>query len=241
MKSKIILLMVFCLINFFIYGSDKQKFNNANEFYKKGSFDKALELYESMTIKSVNCWFNIGNCYFKLNKFSHAIASWKKASNNASKEIIKDVEFNISRAKEKLEIIDDNNLFGEIYDFIVKYLKLIPIIYIQIIFLIFWYIFFLFAKIIVKRKFYLILTFLFLCNFALLGSLAIKHNEQINNVGIVVEKEVMVYAGPGNDYHILGNLNLSQEVKINDKKNEWLKISNHDLSGWVLINSIFIL
>lgn len=239
MKMKKKLLIFSVLLTSFICCNDNQIFKEANALYSKESFEKALNLYNSITLKSSECWFNLGNCYYKLNKFSLAIASWKKALKGASNEDIKDLEFNLLKAKEKLSIEEDNNLFGEIYNFIVKCLNLMPIIYFQIILLTFWYLFFLIIAI--KRKFNLILCSLFVCNFFLLGCLGIKHNEQNNNKkGIIIEK-ISVYAGPNKDYHIIGTLNLAEEVKINHKDNEWCKVSNNKLTGWVLSGAIFIL
>lgn len=224
--------IIFILLNNYIYSDDNTLFNQANQMYSKCCYDKAIDLYNSINNKNYSCWFNIGNCYFKLKKYNLAMAYWKKALNNSPYKNNEDIEFNLSKVGEILSIQKNKN------NFIKKYLDSIPTFYLEILFLIFWYLFFLFVVRIIKKKFYLVLSSFFLCNIFLFCCLSFKYNEK-NDKAIVLQKDTPVFAGPGKDYHIIGLLNMAQELKINYKNGEWVKISSNELTGWTLASSIF--
>lgn len=57
-------------------------FVSANELYKNGNFEKAIEIYkeiESKEIISSELYYNLGNAYYKLNKVGPTIYYYEKA------------------------------------------------------------------------------------------------------------------------------------------------------------------
>lgn len=57
-------------------------FDRANDLYKKGKYQDAIEVYQSIVNAkkhSAEIYFNLGNCYYKLNKVAPAIYNFEKA------------------------------------------------------------------------------------------------------------------------------------------------------------------
>ncbi len=54
---------------------------SAEEFYKKGLYEKALEefrKYESAGISNPNLYLNIGNCYYRIGEYGKALLNYRK-------------------------------------------------------------------------------------------------------------------------------------------------------------------
>jgi tetratricopeptide (TPR) repeat protein len=81
-------------------------FENGNALYQKGKYQEAITAYESVfrtKKQSAELYFNIGNCYYKLNKVAPAIYNYEKASllNPTDIEIQNNLKF-----AQKLQIDD---------------------------------------------------------------------------------------------------------------------------------------
>ncbi len=85
MKTTLIKLLrvFFVLVSVFVQAQDAQSlFKKGNEAYKIGDFTTALEAYQSIEKEgegSAELNYNIGNCYFRLNKVGYAILNYEKA------------------------------------------------------------------------------------------------------------------------------------------------------------------
>jgi tetratricopeptide (TPR) repeat protein len=79
--KKIFFLLLF--ITNFTYGqSSETLFAKGSDFYKKGEIEKAIEAYrkiESQAVISAELYYNLGNCYYKLNKVGASIYNYEKA------------------------------------------------------------------------------------------------------------------------------------------------------------------
>ena len=77
MKNILYLLLLLSQIFFAQSG-----FENGNALYQKGNYQGAIVAYESVlqsTKQSAELYFNIANCYYKLNKVAPAIYNYEKA------------------------------------------------------------------------------------------------------------------------------------------------------------------
>ena len=62
--------------------TSKELFSTANNLYQNGKYVEAIELYstiEKQDLKSSDLFFNLGNCYYKLNKVAPSIYYYEKA------------------------------------------------------------------------------------------------------------------------------------------------------------------
>ena len=80
MKKSVILLLMFSTFAF--AQTSDSLFADANELYKNGSYEKAIELYERVEdsqVHSDDLYYNLGNSYYKLNKIASSIYNYEKA------------------------------------------------------------------------------------------------------------------------------------------------------------------
>lgn len=73
-------------------------FEDGNKLYQKGDYNEAIVAYESVLDtkkQSAELYFNLGNCYYKLNKVAPAIYNYEKALllNPTDQEIINNLNF----------------------------------------------------------------------------------------------------------------------------------------------------
>lgn len=95
--------------------SDTQAvFEEANAAYKAGEFEKAIDLYESLTEEgqSTALYFNLGNAYFKTNAVARAILNYERALQLSPAD--PDVQYNLKlandRIKDKIEKLPELNI-----------------------------------------------------------------------------------------------------------------------------------
>lgn len=73
-------LILFILTTQFSFG--QTSFEKANNLYQKGKYDQAIIEYNRILASqkhSAELYFNLGNCYYKLNKVAPAIYNYEKA------------------------------------------------------------------------------------------------------------------------------------------------------------------
>jgi len=101
------LLLIFLLISQVFFA--QSGFEIGNTLYQKGKYEQAVKAYESVLGSkkhSVELYFNLGNCYYKLNRVAPAIYNYEKALliNPEDKEILNNLKFaqklNIDEVKE---------------------------------------------------------------------------------------------------------------------------------------------
>ena len=81
MKQLIYIFLLFSSL-FVSAQNAEELFKNANKLYTEQNYDAAIELYESIEAKgmeSSELYFNLGNCYYKLNKIAPSIYNYEKA------------------------------------------------------------------------------------------------------------------------------------------------------------------
>jgi len=103
MRIKIINLLsaLLVLISFIAQGQESQNiFQQGNEAYKAGEFKKALKLYESIEddgVISPELNYNLGNCYYRLDKIGFAILNYEKALKQDPS--FEDAQINLTRTQ----------------------------------------------------------------------------------------------------------------------------------------------
>lgn len=108
MKKFVTIILLFLSVS--IFSQDVEKlFSEANTFYKEADFERALGLYlaiEEEGLESSELYFNLGNCYYKLNKVAPAIYYYEKSLKlNPANE---DAQFNLAFAKRMtIDVIED--------------------------------------------------------------------------------------------------------------------------------------
>ncbi|MDI9310002.1 MAG: tetratricopeptide repeat protein [Limnohabitans sp.] len=74
------LVFIFLLLSQFIWANNP--FEKGNNLYQKGEYQEAIAAYESVLKsgqESAEVYFNLGNCFYKLNKVAPAVFNFEKA------------------------------------------------------------------------------------------------------------------------------------------------------------------
>jgi tetratricopeptide (TPR) repeat protein len=110
--NKIFLFLILCFCLF----ADDSLFKRGNEEFQNKAYDKALNYYkqiETNRIESASLYFNMGNCYFKLNDIGMAILYFEKAKKLAPND--DDILENLKIANKK--VVDYIELPEQMYIF----------------------------------------------------------------------------------------------------------------------------
>lgn len=88
------------VILFTFWGLKAQSLQDANDFYKKGSFKESTKIYESLVSKNLessSLYFNLGNSYYKMNRVAPAILNYERAL--LLNPTDRDIRYNLRMAK----------------------------------------------------------------------------------------------------------------------------------------------
>ncbi|MDZ7725817.1 MAG: tetratricopeptide repeat protein [candidate division KSB1 bacterium] len=90
-----------------LYGQQQVEylFEKGNDLYKDGSYEKAIEVYESIVAndyESAELYYNLGNAYYKLRDMGHAILYYERARELAPGDA--DISHNLKLAE--LRVVD---------------------------------------------------------------------------------------------------------------------------------------
>ncbi|MCF8321639.1 MAG: tetratricopeptide repeat protein [Flavobacterium sp.] len=116
MKKILFLLLTF---QFFFAQSG---FEKGNSLYQKGNYEQAISAYETVLASnqhSSDLYFNLGNCYYKLNKVAPAIYNYEKALllNPDDTEIVNNLKFAQKLQIDEIKIIPKVGFSEWIKDF----------------------------------------------------------------------------------------------------------------------------
>src|SRR6185369_5044389 len=78
-------LFFFCVLSSaLVFGTNnEERFLSAIDAYKHEQYERALDLNESIPDKGRAVLFNMGNCYWELNKPIDAVVCWRRAQRGA--------------------------------------------------------------------------------------------------------------------------------------------------------------
>jgi tetratricopeptide (TPR) repeat protein len=237
-------------IQFLLYSEKdiNEIFKLANEKYKKGNYNEAIELYESIIKKGVKngyIFYNLGNAYFKNNQLGKAILNYERAKLFLPYD--KDVNFNLKFAN---NLTKDKFTEKEISPFIKILLFFYNLFDINSLTLILYFLFLLiiahfFVKWFVKNTFirelnYKVIKFLLSIFLILLFILIIKiySNENIS-YGIVTASETQIRSGPGEEYTVIFVLHEGTKLMLHNKSGDHIQVTlPNDYSGWIKLKDI---
>lgn len=238
--NKLVHFLFIILISNILYANT---FEEANKYYISKQYDKALELYLELAKQqepTANLYYNIGNCYFRLNQLGYAILFYEKAYkiDPDDESIQKNLKIANSRTIDK--IVPVSKIF--IYKWLDNIIQLnspntfaiwnIILIWISIAFAI---LFFITTKSNIRRiSFYASLVFfgLFLITMWL-GYHSQQFHQQTQN-GVVLAKSVYVKSSPDPNSADLFILHEGTKFEIQDNIADWYKVRLvNGATGWI--------
>ncbi|WP_298996994.1 tetratricopeptide repeat protein [uncultured Tenacibaculum sp.] len=241
MRKLAILLFFFVSINTLAQNTD-DLFSTANSLYKEGNYEEAVKLYEqiqSQDLVSSELYYNLGNCYYKLNKVAPTIYNYEKALK--LNPLNEDAKNNLVLAKrltlDRIEALPKSvfKKFNENYLQKLAYntwaIVTVIISFIASVFFLLFY----FAYTPSKKRLYFttsIISFLLL-----ISSLVVtytQYNQSKNTVEAIVFSEIVSVSNePTNNSDEVFTLHEGTKVLVLDSVDNWKKIKLADGKiGW---------
>lgn len=243
------LVILFLLIsNTVLSQSSEELFTQANALYKEGVYQKAIALYEQIeqTDKvSSELYYNLGNCYYKLNKVAPTIYNYEKALQLNPRN--KDAQNNLIFAKRlTLDRIEElpKSFFQKISENYLQKFSYNTWAVIAVLFSFLTAVLFLgyyFSQASSRKRLFFITSIISLL--LLLTTIVITYNQyntSKNNIkGIIFAEEVSVQNEPTKTSDEAFILHEGTKVNIIDTVDDWKKIKLADGKiGWLLSKNI---
>lgn len=246
MKKYIFLL--FFISNFAWAQNAERLFIDANDFYKKEQYQKALQLYkkiDSLNVHSSELYHNLGNTYYKLNKVGPSIYYYEKALLlNPQNE---DVQNNLVFAR-RLSLDNIEELPKTVFQkFNTNYLQklsynqwaLIVVVF-SFLVSVFFLIYYFSGTSSIKRLFFIMSL---IATILLVVSTVITFNQysfiKNNKIAIVFAEETEIRNAPTFNSEKVFTLHEGTKVVVLDMIDEWKKIKIADGKiGWIIAEEI---
>jgi tetratricopeptide (TPR) repeat protein len=240
--KKIVLIFTVCLSLSICFAKSihDTQIDNAEESFKKGDFQKTIEIYESLVkiekIKDPYVYYNLSNAYYRSGNIGKAILNIEKALNLAprDKDIKENAHFLHLEAGQKRE--------QSVQDILLKHFSLneitIALSIFIILFLLSLSLFLLKKNTPIKRTLILLLSFLIVC----LPIFALKSCDELSvKKGIVLSSSI-VRSGPGENNPEIFRISEGKVVNIISESNNWLNINvkskDENVPGWIEAKNI---
>jgi tetratricopeptide (TPR) repeat protein len=239
-RKKVFILLLSCSV-LSVFANTDSLFKKANEQYKKGQIEQAFESYKKIPEKTAAINYNLGNCAYKLGKQGYALLYWRRAEQDLVFWGRFDLLENILLLKENTArargLSDKKNralprFFRKASIIVHSFLKTIPLIVLQILFLFLWAFLFLYLRFLYRRKQTVLITLLFIVS-AVVGILMImRYGVSVKKRGIIVDKKISVLSGPSKYFQPIGFLFEADEVIIKKESGEFVKVKRGKVAGW---------
>lgn len=224
----------FFLVPFFCMANYEEVFLQANACYVQKEYQKALELYQKIEPKSDNVLYNMGNCSYRLHDYGAALIFWRKAEHKGYARAL--IEHNCQKAYQALQLEQtEKNRWFEHGKNTIHYYSMKTW---QFLFLVSWYILLLgLCWLPILRKKILLLSLLLIQGFITSG-LGLKIVTSSQQIGIIKQNEVLLFAGTDEQFSKRGKLVKGQEVIIHEKRDAWCKVSQDNHNGWLKADTL---
>lgn len=246
MKKVVVLICLF--LSSFGFAQNEQLFSEATEYYNNGEFSKAIENYEKIVENgqhSAALYFNMGNCYYKLNSIGPSIYYYEKALllNPNDAEILNNLGYAQNMRLDAIEEIPKTEL-SKIYNATIGLFTCNQWAYLAVglvLFFIVTYLVYFFLRSANQKRIAFITSFFalglgILC--ILLAYLQQQHYKK-DNPAIVFSKEVKVSSEPNNNSEAVFTLHEGTKVNVLEELDGWEKIRIADgQTGWLLAENV---
>jgi len=247
--KKILLFLLFITQGILSQTAD-ELFVKANEEYKKELYTQAVVTYnqiDSLGLVSSELYYNLGNCYYKLNKVAPSIYNYEKAL--LLDPLNKDAENNLIFAKRlTIDTIEElpKSLFQKIDESFVKKLSYNEWSWVSIVFSVLGVLLFLlfyFSYTSSKKRLFFVTSMFSFLLLITSSVFAIKEYAfQQNTVNaIIFAQEIEIKNAPTPNSEDIFTLHEGTKVAVLDTVDNWKKIRIADGKiGWILSDKIKI-
>jgi tetratricopeptide (TPR) repeat protein len=215
----------------------------AEKLYEQKKYEEAILIYESLLsskLTSPKLYYNLGNCYFKINQIGKAIYNYELAKKINPKDEDTKVNLKIANTKTIDKIENKENYFiGALKATILNYYTSAGWAWLSIIsftvtlFVIF--LFFVSKSMVLKRiGFFIgIISFSVFIGSMILGYSTLNYKDQIN-YAIILRHELKVNVEPSSNSDTKFSLHEGTKVSVINQTSQWVNIKlENGNEGWV--------
>lgn len=218
-------------------------FEQGNALYRKGMYQQALEAYQSVLNsgkESADLYFNMGNCYYKLNKVAPAIYNYEKALvlSPGDEEIQNNLVFAHKMTIDEIKVVPKVGFAKIIRDFTSAFhynTWAWITVALSLLFLLFFVGYYFSQYALSKRIFFIgmfVLVFLILLSF--LAAITERSHFVSEQPAIVFAEMVTVKSEPRSASADAFVLHEGAKVFLHDAVDQWVRIELTDGSeGWI--------
>jgi tetratricopeptide (TPR) repeat protein len=222
-------------------------FEKGNELYKSGKYEQAIDAYATVlkaNQHSSELYFNLGNCYYKLNKVAPAIYSYEKAlvlSPN-DLEVVNNLKFAQKRTIDEIKVIPKVGFGKLLRDFTGMYHYNTwgwIAVGLAISFLLFFLGYYFSEITVVKRIFFFIMfAVFFVMLIVILAAIFEKSHYDKERPAIVFAEMTAVRTEPQTASPSIFTLHEGTKVFVKEKLERWEKVQLTDgTEGWIESNA----
>ena len=245
---KNIILIISLLVSCFSIAQNEELFEQANTLYNEGKYQEAINNYLKISDSgehSASLYFNLGNSYYKLNQIAPSIYYYEKALilSPGDTDIKNNLLYAQNMTVDAIEALPQTG-FSRLFQKIIGKLSYNTWGMISILFMVLFVTGFLMYYFSVyrnkKRLFFIVSLFCLLISLLSLSFSFSQYNYMKNqNPAIVFAKEIGVNAEPNNRSEEVFVLHEGTKVNVEDKMDDWKKITLADgKSGWLPASEI---
>ena len=235
---KFLIFILFVSLSQAAYGGSEDLLAKANEAYRSGDYQKALERYKELAkeIESPDIYYNMGNAAFKLSRMGEAILNYERARKLTPRA--PDVLLNLRYAQGLLEYrVEDKRLwYSKLINDVSEYMNAKEC---TVLILLFYFMLtsIAFIRFLTTQQFGIgrigVFVLTFLVASVLVGSVQFYENH-FRKKAVVTSKKVDVHFGPSSEDRLAFSLGEGIEVNVDDESNGWYRILlQNQQSGWV--------
>jgi hypothetical protein len=216
-----------------VAGNDEELFLRGNNYYEQKEYDNAFRSYDLIGKKGCAVLYNMGNCLFHTGDYSHALVYWSRAEQGATPEMYYRIVQNKQLALKKIGAPVTPTIKNRIYGVVRATLPYVSLLFLQLFFLLCWYLFICLSGGQRTGTKKIAASFLCLCMAVASVGLIGHYTQQDISSGIITKKNAVLFAGPDKGFHELSLLAYADSVVVKEAREGWYKIRYADMLGWV--------
>ncbi len=214
----------------------QETFLQGNNAYQENDYEKALNLYSKIEKRGSAVWYNMGNCHYHLGHEADAIACWKRSQKGGSASLCTDSACNIDAVLQESE----QNKTSFVHKLSFAW-NAGSVFMIQLIFLLVWMVFCCALYLSKRGKKYKVATFVFGVLILPLGANLVHRYIHRNDGYAIVHTEAQLYAGPNEQYHVVGTVGSKEQLVVYTKNDNWYKVASGKQNGWINARSVVVI
>ncbi len=230
------------------FAQNETLFSQATEYYNNGEYNKAIDNYKAILESgqhSASLYFNLGNCYYKLNSIGPSIYYYEKALllDPHDNEILNNLAYAQNMRLDAIEAMPKTEI-SKIYNSAINLFGINQWAYLAVAFVslfVILYLTYFFLSSANKKRFSFIASIFSIA----LGVLCIlmaylqQQQQKKDDPAIVFSKEVKVSSEPNQNSDVIFTLHEGTKVNVLEELDGWQKIWIADgQTGWLLSNNI---